>query len=259
MIKRQGTLKPLLMVVMLSLPLLLQGCVSQGIKPAPGSNPASNANEALLQAVGNHSGLIALYRHRLAQTLDQAEQDELRLKLAQTYLNSGDTESALFYCQPVIAGAPTLKKECLLVKSRALLATGDHQQALTAAQASLVLDPKDPVILNQLGLVQADAGNYQEARKQFNQARMLMLDDVTARNNLAMVDILEQRWSRAADQLLPLFRNGQADDKVTANLLLALARSGRSNEFNVVCGRNDQSCRAYYTALATTGRRVNNG
>lgn len=244
--------------VVLIATITLQGCATTNTQfvsdNSPDTAPASNANEALLQAVGNHSGLIALYRHRLAQSTDTAGQNEQRLKLAETYLEAGDTESALFYCQPVIEGTGTLEKACLLVKSKALLATGDHQQALVASERALALVPQDPAILNQLGLVYADAGRYEEARTRFNQARLLMLDDVTARNNLAMVDLLEQRWPQAADKLMPLFHSGQADDKVTANLLLALARSGREQEFVVVCGRTRQTCQQYYKTLSQAGR-----
>lgn len=229
----------------------LHGCALNSAGKRAADAPA---NEALLQAVGNHSALIALYRQRLAETTGLADQDNLRLKLAQAYLDSGDAESALYYCQPVIDSGRSAT-DCLLVKSRALLVTGDHHGALAAAQAALAVRKDDAVILNQSGLVYADAGQYDQAREQFNRARERMLDDVTARNNLAMVDILEQQWDQAADRLMPLFRNGQADEKVTANLLLALARSGRAQEFMVVCGRDDQGCREYYVALSRIGRK----
>ena len=240
---------------------ILQGCASQTTRPvgpvevsATVDSVTESANETLLEAAGNYPELINLYRNRLATSDDLATQNLNRQKLAQTYLTMGDIESTLFYCEPVLA-SKSHHGECLMISSRARLANGEPKQALALVLAAQLLKPNDPKVLNQLGLVYADTGRYDEARASFNRARLQLLDDVTARNNLAVDDMLEQNWQQAADRLLPLFYSGQADDKVRANLLLSLAQSERAEEFSAICDRGETVCKKYYHAMKLIGQR----
>ncbi|MGY0217811.1 tetratricopeptide repeat protein [Endozoicomonadaceae bacterium StTr2] len=221
---------------------LLQGCATS---PSDTSGQIKTANkqsnnkigrepdESLLQTAGNHAALIELYKTRLQNTKDAETAYESRLKLGQTYLDTGDPESTLFYI------APLLKKnyqrpELLLLHSRALLATGEVDRALATAIKARDLDPANPRISNHLGVIHARKGNYSSARHYFNRARAGLLDDATIKNNLAMLDILEENYDAAVNRLMPLYKSGQGDEKITSNLVFALAKTGRYNDFKTI-------------------------
>lgn len=222
------------------LALLLQGCAVAPGKGAKASAPqvdnkTAASQASLLQSVGNYSGLIALYKGRLKATRAGLEQDGIRLSLAQAYLQSGDPDSALFHLDRVLE-AGRGNRDYWLEKSRALMALNRPEPALQAARSALTLDSGGGDIHNQLGLIFAEQGNYSEARRQFDQARGALFDDVAVKNNLAMVDILQQRYPQAVARLMSLYRSGQADQQVRANLSLALARGGQLQEFLSVNG-----------------------
>ncbi|MGY0217799.1 tetratricopeptide repeat protein [Endozoicomonadaceae bacterium StTr2] len=223
--------------------ILLQGCTGsfQNIQQhAPqsvdnsGPEPAAS-NEILLQAAQNHAGLIALYKSRLQGSQSQSERDEIYLKLVTIYLETHDTESAQFYLSQVSAlGNDTAK--ALLLYSRTYQLNDKTGQALEAALKARELQPDNPDINNQLGLLYAEQNNYSMARQYFSQARINMLDDAAVKNNLAVLDILEQNYESAAQRLLPLYSSGQADERIRANLLIALAKGGMYSEFRRVYG-----------------------
>ena len=209
-------------------------------------------NEALLIAAENNAGLIDFYREQLENAQTTRESDELRIKLSESYLNMGDPDSTLFYLQPIIeAGRQTA--ELLLLQSRAQLAMQKHEHSQETALTALAMDDSNPNTHNQLGLVYARSGDYDNARFHFNQARILWLDDVTVKNNLAMMDILEGRYETAVSRLMPVYLAGQADDRVIANLTVALARSGRYPEFKSVYNdaRNEEEYQAVFHLIAT--------
>ena len=220
--------------VLLSMVLLVQGCTTTGQVVSDVDTP----NEALLQAAGNHAGLIELYKKRLIDAGSKQESDVYRYQLGQAYLAVSDPESTLFYVQPVTdegRGNETF----WLLQSRAYMALNDQEKALETAETALTIQKESPFVHNQLGQVYARTGEYAQARLAFTRARMLMLDDVVVKNNLALMDILEGDYDSAVMRLLPLYNAGQADDTVRANLLLALVRSGRFEEFNAVLNAAD--------------------
>ena len=215
--------------VLLLAVLLVQGCVTTGQMPPNPDEP----NEALLQAAGNHAGLIELYKSQLIAAGTVQESDQYRYQLGQAYLAMSDPESTLFYIKPV-TDAGRGSDAFWLLKSRAYMALDVQEKSLEAAETALALEARNPFVHNQLGQVYARAGDYHGARVAFTEARMLMLDDVIVKNNLALLDILEGDYESAVRRLMPVYNIGQADDTVTANLLLALVRSGRYQEFTTV-------------------------
>ena len=233
----------------IALAFVLQGCVTSGGAVYSNNAPTS---EALLIAAENHAGLIDFYREQLENTPTTQESDELRLKLSETYLNMGDPDSTLFYLQP-LTEAGRANAGVLLLKSRALLAMKKYESSMETAQNALAMDDGNPNIHNQLGLIYAQAGDYNRARWHFNQARVHWLDDVTVKNNLAMMDILEGKYPTAVARLMPVYLAGQADDKVIANLVVALARSGQYQEFKSVYSnaRNEEEYRVVFHLIAT--------
>lgn len=213
---------------------VLSGCVSLDLKPSiPKKAKEAPANEALLKAASNHAGLIQLYKTRLSQAKTTEEQKSSRLQLAGVYLETGDPESSLFTLEPLIAGA-SKDSHVWLLKARASLALGELETALMDINQSLALAPESPTILNQQGVIYASLGQYNQARQSFNKARTTMFDDLVIKNNLAMLDILEKKYDAAIQRLMPLYTSGQADERIKANLTLALARAGLYNEFKTV-------------------------
>lgn len=206
------------------------------------------ANEALLEAAENYVGLIELYKSRMQQG-KPAEQEQARLNLAEVYLQTDDPESALFTIEPLFTINPLNAKPSdnnttvtsWLLKSRALFALGDLEQAMvtakqahSAANATSPAHSLSPRIMNHIGLIHVAYGEFGEARTAFNKARHAMLDDLTVKNNLAMLDILEHDYKSAIGRLMPLYTTGQADEQIKANLTIALARAGHYQDFKAL-------------------------
>lgn len=247
---KKNVIQPLATIL---LALVLQGCVTSG--GAIYSNDAPT-NEALLIAAENHAGQIEFYREQLEKARTVRESDELRVKLSESYLNMGDPDSTLFYLEPIIASGRQ-NVGVLLLKSRAELAMKQYDSSLKTAKEALRLPDNNPNIHNQLGLVYVQFGDYARARHHFNQARLYWLDDVTVKNNLAMMDILEGKYEIAISRLMPVYLAGQADEKVVANLTVALARSGRYPEFRSVYNdaRNEEEYQAVFHLIANMETR----
>ncbi|MGL5653930.1 MAG: tetratricopeptide repeat protein [Vibrio sp.] len=216
-------------ILLLSL-MLLTGCSSllpldSASKPATQNygQPLEFDEEQLLIKTNNQAGLIALYKRQL----QQQQNPTTRFKLAQAYFDSGDPESTLFTLAPLTSGSTALPRdELFFLQGRAQyqlnLAEPAHESLLAALQAN----PDSGKTLNLIGILYAQQGERVKARASFNRARELMFDDVTIKNNLALLDIFEQDYQSAAARLLPIYLNGQADQTVTANLALAMAQIG---------------------------------
>ena len=234
---------------------LLTGCAAMGLaKPRKnsGQNGEAPANESLLKAADNHAGLIELYKSRLALAKTDQEQQQARLQLGKTYLAINDPESTLFFIDPLLTDGQG-DAEIWLLQSQALLALDKPQEAMNAVRTAKQKSSSNPAILNQIGLVHANQGNYSAAREAITQARNQMLDDRVVKNNLAMLDILEQDYSSAIKRLMPLYTSGQADERIKANLVLALVRAGLYNEFKSVYAgaKTDQERQALFIVLSS--------
>ena len=203
--------------------LTLSACAGHQVKdtseqqPVLGKAVIEQPNETLLQAAENYAGLISLYKQQLEQTETAEQEDNIRLKIAGAYLGAQDPESALFYLDPVIEQGRG-SADLFLLKSKSLLVISDYQQALKAAITAYGFGADNPEIFNLMGQAQVYLGYLPSARRNFEKARKGGLDDLKAQNNLAMLDILEGHYDAAAKRLTALYRTGQADDQVKANL-----------------------------------------
>ena len=179
------------------------------------------------------------------------------MQLGQVYLATNDPESTLFTIEPLLqrqkGQRPDVTTASELLNARALLAMGRIEEAMAAVERAATLSPDDPDILNQSGVVYAYMDDYSAARAAFNSARYGMLDDLIVKNNLAMLDILEHNYKAAIQRLMPLYVSGQADDRIKANLMLALALAGLYKEFKSVYGshRNETEMVELFLALST--------
>lgn len=219
----------------LSLLLLcsLAGC-SSGTSPQ--ENHDVNSEDLMIYSK-NYSALVALYSERLSHE-DKAD---TRKKLVQVYLDMFDPESAQFHLQPLL---DTDKKdaEVWYLSAYAHYALGEQQQAREALTTSLTYDPSLAKSQNLLGIIYASENEFDHAHALFTQARHNRYDEAKVRNNLAVIDIIQQDYRAAISKLMPLYRNGLADAPVMANLLLALSKEGNfkqvqwllKNEFSPV-------------------------
>ncbi|EOZ5529593.1 hypothetical protein ACQSNA_001486 [Vibrio metschnikovii] len=232
-------------------PLVLTACMSASGLSTSGQS-AVNANnqafdqELVLQKTQNYSALIELYK----QQLQQSEQRTTRLKLAQAYLDYQDPESALFTLQPLINLASSHDQEFYL-QGMALY----RLNRLTEAQQALNLahqhDSRNAQTINMLGILYAQSSDLEQARLWFNRARELMYDDTAIKNNLALIDMLEEDYQAAADRLLPIYLNGQADERVIANLAIIMAKLGRVDYLHAFYAQdlNTQQINQLYSKL----------
>ncbi|PMH46703.1 hypothetical protein BCU68_01320 [Vibrio sp. 10N.286.49.B3] len=195
---------------------ILSGCA------APKSSLNSfDSQESMLAQTQNHSKLILLYK----EELKVKDSVEMRIKLANSYLQSGDPESALFVISPATFGQKP-PVEALLIQAHSQYELEDFTRAEVTAKRAYELDPKNAEIENFLGVIYAGNGKYPQARTYFNLARTHFYDDVKIKNNLAVLDIIEGDYKQGVQRLLPVYLNGQADKQVEANLTLAMAKLG---------------------------------
>lgn len=193
------------------------------VQPSSFDNAApldSNQKEQLMIKAQNYTGLIGLYK----QHIKNNDSSSTRLKLAQIYHKSGDIDSALFQLN-YLKSHYQPNAEVYYLLAQCLHAKNQETEALKAINSGIMLAPDDGRNYNLLGIINANIGDLASAKNAFNKARSLMFSDNVVLNNLAMIDISEKSYKAAVEKLLPLYENGQADEKIRANLLIALARS----------------------------------
>ncbi|MFN1620926.1 tetratricopeptide repeat protein [Vibrio rotiferianus] len=180
------------------------------------------SKEAIYQKTNNHTQLVELYK----QKLQQSDEQEVRENLAKSYLALGDAESALFYIKPLTDQAqPSI--ETLLIQAQAFGELAQYSAAINSAKAALELDSKNAEAENLLGTFYGYNYQYDLARRYFERSREHFFDGATVNNNLAVLDIAEGQYKQAIQRLLPLYKNGQADEQVMANLTLSMAKEGQ--------------------------------
>lgn len=205
--------------------LLLAGCVSTS------EQKKQIDKEALLLQAQNHSELANYYKSQLIKK----DTVETRIKLARSYLKIKDADSALFTLKPILA-SETVPAEALLVNASSLYEMGEFEQGLDSIQRAAEQDPKNAEIQNLSGLLYSANGDFSQARDQFNLARSNFYNDITIKNNLAVLDIIEGHYLDAVQRLMPIYTNDKADSQVQANLMLALAKLGNYEYVRTMLG-----------------------
>ncbi|MFM2480189.1 tetratricopeptide repeat protein [Celerinatantimonas sp. YJH-8] len=202
--------------------------------------------EQLMIKAENYPGLIELYKKKI----EQRDSSSVRLKLAQTYYRSGDTDSAMFQIQ-YMKQHEKPNAEVFYLEAQCLHEKNKDTEALKAISSAIMLHSDQAKYYNLQGIVSASLDDFISARRAFNKARSLMYTDTVVLNNLAMIDIYQQRYQDAIDKLMPLYRNGQADSKIRANLLVALAKSHQYFLFKEVYAEGEPGkAKAVYQQLA---------
>lgn len=202
---------------------VLAGCVTAN-KKAPALDLTNSASildrETFYASTGNTRALVQLYRTILQHKEDSA----VRFKLSQAYYNLGDYKASLLYLKPLLTAGEKTAVNVRLLEVDNLIRLGKNNEALVAVNRLLTQYPKNAQAYNQKGIINAQLGNYKPARASFTKARALFIDDTTALNNLAMLDILELKYKDAVQALLPVYMNGNRDTRLMHNLVYALIK-----------------------------------
>jgi tight adherence protein D len=180
-------------------------------------------SEQLLVKSSNYPRLIELYKDKLKKY----ENAETRQKLAQAYIDNNDNDSALFTLAPLVS-RKKIDSEVFYLQGLAQYNLGKTNLAQDSLDIALARAPNNAKLLNMIGIVYANKGDLEQARLSFNKARELMYDDVTIKNNLALLDLIEGKYQDAASKLLPVYINnrGKIDENVKANLAIIMAKLG---------------------------------
>ncbi|NAW70018.1 hypothetical protein CAG57_02770 [Vibrio sp. V30_P3S12P165] len=219
-------------IVMFLFVIILSGCVTtagtQGEVVSGNLDLTSVDQEQIYTKTSNYSALIELYKRQLKQ----GEESETRLKLAEVYLNYQDAESALFTLAPLI-NHKSNTGQVFYLQGLALFRLGKIEEAKHSLHLARDKSPMDAKVINLLAIIYAQQGDLVQSRALFTQARELMFDDITIKNNLALIDMLEGDYDSAAARLLPIYMNEQADEQVKANLAIIMAKKGSLNHLLV--------------------------
>ncbi|PKF48987.1 hypothetical protein [Enterovibrio nigricans] len=222
--------------------LALSACSSSGVI----EEYAGEKGDRLLIQTGNYAALIKRYKEQV----NTEPSPERRFKLANAIYLSGDPESAQF--QLALIPLHALKDADLdMLRANVLFDLDKLNAAEQHVNAALRINDEYAEAYNLKGMLLAQRGELKQAKSAFEHARLNGFDDDVVKNNLAMIAMLQGDFGLAADILLPLVRNGRADSTVEANLLLALAKAGRSRAFSQLLGGqgSQESLKSKYISL----------
>lgn len=212
-------------IVVILFSIVMTGCANTSNRGSIGNafNNSGAIDEGMLIKSSNYNRLIELYRDQLAKR----ENSQVRYKLAKAYVDNNDNESAIFTLQPLLERR-RVDSDVLFLSGLAHYNLGNLDSAYRAFNITLEKKPDSAKAYNMTGIIYAHKNELTNARTAFNRARSLMYDDITIKNNLAMLDLIEGKYEDAADKLLPLYLNsrGTLDESVKANLAMTMAKLG---------------------------------
>lgn len=177
-----------------------------------------NQREFILTKVNDLQGLIKLYREKLARKEDV----KTRYSLAKYYHFTMDYESSRHYLLPLLTANPD--DETLLLEGKNLLEQGHTCEALEQVKSALEINPNNGDALNIQGILLAQQGDYDAARLAFNKARIYYVDEEKVINNLAMLAIMQEKYTTARDYLAPLYARGYSSETLLHNLVFVLVK-----------------------------------
>lgn len=198
----------------LMIPLLF-GC-------ATSTQPTSKDMVASMERVDNHDGLIQHYKGHL-----QSDPEDVTVTqaLAQVYYDKGDVESAKFYTDHLL-NKGIKNWQLLQLRGQIHSDQGENGLAIQRYTQSLDVGNKTSAIHVMLGIAYCKQDRFTDAELEFNKARLQGHNDVTIKNNLAVIYLAQGRYQRVAEMLTPVFRENPSNQVVKANLAIALFKLG---------------------------------
>lgn len=198
--------------------VLLTGCSSNDVGTYKKSG--SHANEGLLLKVKNYSGLIKLKR----EELKKSNNPKVRYDLADYYYQSQDYRSSMYYLKPLLASGAS--PDIYLLQAKNLSELGEYKKSLQFVEIALSKDRNNAEGLNLKGVIQAQMGDLDNALNSFMQARSGYKQEENVVNNIAMIYIIQKKYTEAVQLLLPIYLRGYSNSQLDHNLIFALAKSG---------------------------------
>ncbi|MFC1562220.1 tetratricopeptide repeat protein [candidate division KSB1 bacterium] len=176
------------------------------------------------------------------------EEDDIRLRIAETCYVSGDYQQAQTTCRKLIERAyRTADVRKLLIKT--LFALEDFSEVRKEAALLLEIDPDDPEGLILVGKIEGNLGNLSAAETCFNKVLELNPDNDEARSALADIHKAAVRHKKPED---PADRpDGEASElSIEKKRVEDLLREGKSREARVLlldlAARYDQDYELYF-------------
>jgi len=200
-------------------------CVVSGCTSSHGGsnfykNKSSVENESLLIKVRNYSGLIKLKREELKKN----NNPKVRYELANYYYLSQDFRSSLYYLKPLLTSGASA--DIYLLQAKNMSGLGEYKKSLQFVDIALSKDRSNAQGLNLKGVIQAQMGELNKALNSFSQARSGYEKEEDVVNNMAMVYIIQKKYTEAVQLLLPIYLRGYNNRQLDHNLIFALAKSG---------------------------------
>lgn len=193
--------------------LVLTGCSSAD------HYSSEQIRESLLKSTDNNAELIIFYKHKV-------EDDDSTVNienLAEAYLNYGDPESALYTLKSIAQEKVTYK--ALYLTSKSYFELEKIEKAIIYAEKAYFKSEQNAKISNYLGVIYASEGRFINAKYYFKQSKRGNGSRVEAQNNLAVLEMIDGNYNKAIDILSPIY-DSEPDEKLKANLLIALSKNG---------------------------------
>ncbi|HHH1014443.1 TPA: tight adherance operon protein, partial [Yersinia enterocolitica] len=175
--------------------------------------------ESILLKANNHAGLITLYRNKLKVKEDES----IRLKLANAYYLTGDSKSSLYYLQPI---SHKENASIYMLQAKNLINNNNNDGAKIVVSKLLAISPNNAEAHNLNGIILANEGEIHKSEIAIEKSRALFISDEIAMNNLAVVAMLDDRYTDAVRILLPDYLAGKRGRLMLHNLVFSLVQLG---------------------------------
>ncbi|WP_261373935.1 tetratricopeptide repeat protein, partial [Yersinia similis] len=113
-----------------------------------------------------------------------------------------------------------------LLQIKNLINKGDNSGATTVLHRLLSIAPHNPEAHNLKGIILANSGDTAGAHNAIIQSQALFIQEDIARNNIAVISMLEKRYKDAVKILLPDYLSGKRNSLILHNLVFALIKIG---------------------------------
>ncbi|MGE4710619.1 tetratricopeptide repeat protein [Yersinia enterocolitica] len=201
-------------IIFLIFTFILSGCSNSNV-----SNKEFYYRESILLKANNHAGLITLYRNKLKVKEDES----IRLKLANAYYLTGDSKSSLYYLQPI---SHKENASIYMLQAKNLINNNNNDEAKIVVSKLLAISPNNAEAHNLNGIILANEGEIHKSEIAIEKSRALFISDEIAMNNLAVVAMLDDRYTDAVRILLPDYLAGKRGRLMLHNLVFSLVQLG---------------------------------
>lgn len=201
-------------IIFLIFTFILSGCYNNNV-----SNKEFYYRESILLKANNHAGLITLYRNKLKVKEDES----IRLKLANAYYLTGDSKSSLYYLQPI---SHKENASIYMLQAKNLINNNNNDGAKIVVSKLLAISPNNAEAHNLNGIILANEGEIHKSEIAIEKSRALFISDEIAMNNLAVVAMLDDRYTDAVRILLPDYLAGKRGRLMLHNLVFSLVQLG---------------------------------